>query len=144
MKTIILLGSLALVATTFACAGAPDSTGEIEQRSTEAKTEGAAESGGKQAASTGTPDGGTASTGKTGKGEPTPVQPADPTCVSRCNEGLKTKCQEDDTFCAWLCETYPAEQIACLAAAPSCEKAEWIRCMPNPETGDDTGTGGKK
>jgi hypothetical protein len=146
MKTIIALGSLALVATTIACAAAsPDGTGEAEQRQTEGEGEGTGESGGKPGATatTASPDGGTPSTGKTGKGAPADEPPADPACVTSCNDRLKAKCQEDDTFCSWVCSAYSTEFVNCLAAAQTCEKPEWIRCAPQ-EPATDTGTSGKK
>jgi hypothetical protein len=80
--------------------------------------------------------------GTTTEGNPTepsgkqPTQP-DAQCVASCNTGLKTKCEGDATFCEDVCLSLSAQELSCLNAAPTCEKAEWIRCMPE-------GSGGSK
>ena len=76
--------------------------------------------------------------GAPAEGKPTtpsdkqPTQ-ADPACVASCNSGLKAKCEGDDLFCSDVCSFYTAQEISCLSAAPTCDKPEWIRCMPNDE-----------
>jgi hypothetical protein len=69
--------------------------------------------------------------------DPSGKQPtvADPTCVASCNSGLKTKCQGDDLFCEDVCITMTAQELSCLSSAPTCEKPEWIRCMPEQNSG---------
>jgi hypothetical protein len=62
-------------------------------------------------------------------GEKQPTQ-ADAACVASCNSGLKTKCQGDEFFCEDVCITMTAEELSCLSSAPTCDKPEWIRCMP--------------
>jgi hypothetical protein len=67
------------------------------------------------------------------------VPPADPTCVSQCEAGLRAKCSGDDDFCPDMCSELPPEEITCLIAAPTCEKSEWIACEGN----SGGGSGGK-
>lgn len=66
------------------------------------------------------------------------VAPADPTCVSQCEAGLRAKCSGDDGFCSDMCSALPASEIACLIAAPTCDKSQWITCE-----GGSGGSGGK-
>jgi hypothetical protein len=74
---------------------------------------------------------------------PADKQPAeaDPACVASCNTGLKAKCAGDDQFCADVCSFMTAQELSCLSSAPSCDKPEWIRCMPEPAD-DGGGNGG--
>jgi hypothetical protein len=69
-----------------------------------------------------------------------PAAPADAQCVASCNTSLKAKCEGDDAFCEDMCSFYTATELSCLSSAPTCDKPEWIRCMPEPE---DDGGGSK-
>ena len=89
--------------------------------------------------------GGTAQPGGSeGEGAPgsTPTPPggkvptqADAACVASCNSGLKAKCEGDEFFCEDVCITMTAQELSCLSSAPTCEKPEWIRCMPEQNSG---------
>jgi hypothetical protein len=95
--------------------------------------------------------GDTAQPGQEASGDPAgSKQPSDPgtkdpgqadaQCVASCNSGLKAKCEGDDTFCEDMCISFTATELSCLSSAPTCDKPEWIRCMPEPE---DDGGGSK-
>lgn len=113
---------------------APDQPGTAAPESGEQGQEGApAGEGAAQPGEEGAPAEGKPTT-------PSDKQPtqADPACVASCNSGLKTKCEGDDTFCADVCSFYTPQEISCLSSAPTCDKPEWIRCMP-----EDNGGGSK-
>lgn len=104
---------------------APKSGEEASQPGTAAGEEGAQPGGKEGAPADGTP------------ADPSGKQPtqADPACVASCTSGLKTKCQGDDTFCEDVCITMTAQELSCLSSAPTCEKPEWVRCMPEQNSG---------
>lgn len=56
-----------------------------------------------------------------------PAQNVDPTCVASCTTSIAPKCGGDATICDEVC-TMPADFIACLTAAPSCDKSQWLSC----------------
>lgn len=78
---------------------------------------GGAATGGKGGA-TGDADGGTKGGGDA---------PEDPACAASCASTMVAKCGGDPTICDVVCSLTAAE-VACLEAAPTCDKAEWVRC----------------
>jgi hypothetical protein len=76
-----------------------------------------------------------------------PEEPADPACVATCTQSVKAKCEGDETFCESICRSITSAQLACLVAATSCTKSDFIACVP-PSSDNDTppsgeGSGGK-
>jgi hypothetical protein len=63
--------------------------------------------------------------GATGGGTPS----ADITaCAASCTTSLAPKCQGDDAFCADICGSLAPAEIACVVAAPTCDKSVWVEC----------------
>lgn len=87
------------------------------------------------------PDGGRAPASTKGGGTARPAIPGDPTCVAKCNAQVKAKCDEQDDFCDILCGETSSAFVDCLAAAPTCAKADWIACDPQDSA---TNTKGEK
>jgi len=141
MKIVLSLSSFGLALATFACFGPsePPTTDEGEQSA--AQTEGAKPSGGATRDGAGKDASAPPSTSgeKPEKGTvEADESPADPACVAQCNASLKSKCDQDDTFCTATCRFYTTAFVGCLAAASSCAKTEWIRCVrENPSPSSD-------
>jgi len=135
MKTTLALASLVLALSTFACAAGTEPA--PPENTDQARTAGKGEA---PPADTTEPP---AAGDKSGKGAPSAEPPADPTCVQRCEESLRTKCQGDGDFCTGTCRYQTTAFVGCLAAAASCAKTEWIRCKEAHPTPKPEGDGEK-
>lgn len=83
-----------------------------------------------------------AATGPSGKGAADPATDPDPACITSCQTNLAPKCMGDATFCNDVCANYDASEIACLVAAPTCEKSVWQACDAAAGVGTKGGDAG--
>ena len=150
---LVSLFSIVSLALGGCSADAPDGPVSAPLASSSSRTPGAGETGEPgngdlaEQEQEGAPAGGAkaqpgGSEGEGAPGEKTPTPPgekqptqADAACVASCNSGLKAKCQGDEFFCEDVCITMTAQELSCLSSAPTCEKPEWIRCMPEQNSG---------
>ena len=69
----------------------------------------------------------------------------DSDCLATCETTMVAKCGGDTTVCDDVC-ALTATEIACLEAAPTCDKSVWVSCLAGNDTdaGAGAGKGGGK